>query len=352
MKKKSDREYVNCKQLLSHTEARFKLLYGGRDNGKSYTVKEFCLKNAIENNNFFAYVRRDELETKPAKVERYFRDYEIYTLTDGLADKVTVFNQTIYLTKVGEDLKEKRIKEIGSVFWLGGAEHYKSLQFPEITDLIFEEFLTDKGYDVNEADNLQSIVSTVFRSREGRIWLIGNTDSKLNPIIQEWGITKEFSKQKRGSVIVYDIGNGQKLASHRVDEVTDSKLTFRRKDVVEDGEWKVDTFSKMRYNIDEYSIIFTIKYESIFNFNIKVCVYLKTGKPFLYVYPNTLEHSKFDFLLNVDRLPYEDFNVWNNLITGELQKKIYALIKEKNIVFSSDSCGTDFIQCLKINKLI
>ena len=346
------RKYVTCKPLLEHKEARFKTLFGGRDNGKSYTVKEHCLIEAVENGNQFAYVRRDELETKPAKVEQYFVDYDISALTDGKADKVSVYNGKIYLSKITENLSEKRVLEIGHVFWLGGAEHYKSLQYPKVTDLIYEEFLTDKGYDINESDNLQSIISTIFRSREGRIWLIGNTDSKFNPLLEEWGITKSFAKQKQGSTCVYDIGNNQKMVAYRAIEKTESKLTFRRKEVVEDGEWKVDKFNIMVYNKDKYFELFTIRYESIYAFNIKLCVYADTGKKFLFVYPSTLEHTNQDFILSVNLLPHENINVWNSFAYNENSKEIYALLRSNCVVFASNSCGTDFMQCLKIDGLI
>lgn len=346
------RKYVSCKPLLEYTDARFKCLFGGRDNGKSYTVKEHCLIEAVENGNQFAYLRRSELEIRPAKVEQYFADYDIESLTEGKADKVSVYNGKIYLAKITDDLKEKRVLEIGHIFWLGGAEHYKSSQYPKVTDLIYEEFLTDKGYDVDESDNLQSIVSTIFRSREGRIWLIGNTDSKFNPLLEEWGITRSFAKQKQGSTCVYDIGNNQKMVSYRAIEKTESKLTFRRKEVVENGEWKVENFNIMVYNKDKYFDLFTIRYESIYNFNIKVCIYNDTGKKFLFVYPNTLEHTNQDFILSANLLPYEKLNVWNSFSYNDISIEIYTLLKNNCVVFASNACGTDFMQCLKIDKLI
>ena len=79
---------------------------------------------------------------------------------------------------------------------LSASTHYKSTQYPFVKNMIFEEFVTDGLYLQNECNLLMQLVSTVFRNRkDGKVFLIGNTISRVCPYFYEWelrGIPKPF----------------------------------------------------------------------------------------------------------------------------------------------------------------
>ncbi len=343
-------KYVEIDELLEN-KGRYKLIWGGRGNGKSYAVKDYCLKKAVLEGKEFVYLRRYAEDIKPAKIRAYFEDYDIQSLTDYKADYITCHSGNIYLCKVTDDFKEKRIKKIGSVLFLGGSEHYKSMQFPFVENIIFEEFLTKKRYSDMEVSDFQSIISTVFRNRDGRVWMIGNPESKFNPILNDWGITKKLVKQKKGTINTYDIGEGQKLVSYRTIEQIENKFVFSKKEHIVSGEWDVDSVPLMCYNKGEYENILKIKYSSLFSFNIYLCVFNDTGKQFLFVYPRTVD-SDYDFEVNTRVNAFAEKYVLKNLTSSILGKNLLTHIANGDVVYSSNECGTDFMQCLSIDKII
>ena len=93
-------------------------------------------------------------------------------------------------------------------------QRYSSASFLDVDDIIFEEFMSRGIYIAHEPDKLQTFYSTVDRKRgTTRIWLIGNTVSRICPYLQDWELTDIMKHQKQGEIKTKIIHNEEKKDS-------------------------------------------------------------------------------------------------------------------------------------------
>lgn len=169
------------------------LTMSGRDRAKSFNISAFCIRRAWYDGKQFAYVRRTDEEINKDMIESYFADKKQYIsdMTDGEANKIIVMQGRIIkkLYFAREEYDEKKqcnvdipIRQCGIAFALFHEEKIKSMQFPELFYIIFEEVFASR-YLKDEPAKLISIRSTFCRgNKQGFIcFLITNTVSRKNP---------------------------------------------------------------------------------------------------------------------------------------------------------------------------
>ena len=79
-------------------KADINLIWGEKGNGKSYQAKtKIAFEECIKKNRRFVYLRRWKEEVTTEKVEQYFADMDIMTLTGGRYNFVTTYRKRIYL---------------------------------------------------------------------------------------------------------------------------------------------------------------------------------------------------------------------------------------------------------------
>lgn len=217
------RQYIKQSDIKKHLKASdFLMVLGERSNGKSYSSKNLIIKECWKNNKEFVYLRRYDLDVKDSLCVGYFGDCPIETMTNGEYTCVDVYRKSIYLSNVDENGKVKHGQKIGYCHALSGAEHYKSLAFPKVDYIIYEEVVSQDGrYLFNEPSKLQQYVSTIFRHRKGKVILIGNTISRICPYYNEWDL--KVAKQKLGTVEDYifhnDNGDDTRLKVYLTDSL-------------------------------------------------------------------------------------------------------------------------------------
>ena len=188
--------YWDIKPILS-VGAVYNMVYSTRGPGKSYGVKKFTLEEfmkEVDNDpttitHRILYLRRYELDVKPVLVEGYFKDMtllkkgnkevDLMTITGGRFNHVKAAKNMIFLSHMDNKGKETDIKQFGYYDYIGNAERIKSVGYPDVSDIIIEEYIaSSKPYLPNECELVESIVSTVCRERKVRVWFIGNNDSR------------------------------------------------------------------------------------------------------------------------------------------------------------------------------
>lgn len=188
-------------------------LMSGRKRGKSFRVSANAIMDAWYDDRQFGYIRRLEKEIKGDNVESYFADKIdfIKDMTDGQCDCVIAERGHIYLGKLNieeKGNKREKVKEIGRVFACAMANQYKSLQYPQVYTLIYEEVFTTDGYAIDEPSKLLSIISTVRRDkRDFKCYLISNLVSRINPYVNCWGL-RGLKSQKSGTIDNYKLYMG------------------------------------------------------------------------------------------------------------------------------------------------
>lgn len=174
-------------------------IYSGRNRGKSFEVCSQLLADAWYNKKLFGYIRRNKAMSY--EIEQYFADkYDfIKDMTDGQCEGVLVDRGKLYLYHTEDDTRVKDL-HIGYFFFLSKQGGYKSLQYPEVYNLLYEEVLADGGnYLGAEPEHLMNLCSTVRRNKKGfHVWLISNTVSIVNPYSNAWAL--QLAKNKPGDI--------------------------------------------------------------------------------------------------------------------------------------------------------
>lgn len=181
------------------------IIVGNRGGGKTYGAKERGIDNFIKKGEQFGYIRRYKEDLKKP-MEQYFKDiaheYPDYEFrVDG--DK-------FYIRLKPADEKQKWTENdvAGYGFVLSTANNKKSISYPKITMMIFDEFLLEKGnqhYLVNEVEKLLNLYETVARPGTGHprvvLFLLANAISITNPYFLYWGLKMPTRADKNGKYI-------------------------------------------------------------------------------------------------------------------------------------------------------
>lgn len=342
--------YYSLKNILKE-ESPYNIILGERSNGKSYGVKGFCIKEAYNNGNEFIYLRRYELEVKAVDVESYFADSPISEYTNGEYETVTVWRKGIYLANYDDDGKIVRGKRIGYCMALSASTHYKSTQYPFVKYMIFEEFVTDGLYLQNECNLLMQLVSTVYRNRkDGKVFLIGNTISRVCPYFYEWEL-RGIPKQKQGTIENYFHYFDDKEIKISVEfaEQSNIKNTMffgKSAEQIVTGAWKSEAHPHLPKEYSNYKKLYEVRYlYKDFDFILELLRDKKEKYILLFIHPNT-KHRDIDRTVS---------NIYNPspLVTSNLTKLtngdilIKELFESDKAVYSDNLTGSDFIQIIK-----
>jgi len=182
------------------------IIIGPRGNGKSYGCKKFALDKFLRTGEQFGYIRRYREDlNKPLK--EFFKDiaweYPDY--------EFKVDGTTLYMRLNPGNPKEKWTEKdiCGYGFVLSTANNRKSIPYPNVTTLIYDEFLLDKGnqrYLQNEPEALLNLYETVARPGSGHprviMFMLANAITITNPFFMYWGL-KAGGKIDRNGMDVY-----------------------------------------------------------------------------------------------------------------------------------------------------
>ena len=133
--------YWDLRRTLTHNEL-FYIILGNRGGGKSYGAKWYVIDRFIKHGEQFGYIRRYKDDLKEP-MEQFFKDIEAkYPDYEFKAN-----HKYLYIRLKSEADDKWTDKDIaGYGFSLSTASNKKSISYPKITTLIFDEFLIDKGF--------------------------------------------------------------------------------------------------------------------------------------------------------------------------------------------------------------
>lgn len=205
-------DFYNPHRLLSY-DATFNFIMDVRGKGKTYTfAKKDRIDNFLATGKEFIYLRRYKEECK--NQEGFFTDIE-HLYPDHV---FVVKGRTMYCDE----------KIIGHIVPLSTAMTKKSVSYPNVDAIIYDEFILEKGYVrylPNEVNAFLNFYETVARTRDRKtgdgvkVYFLGNAIEITNPyflhfkIIPRKGkrftsVQSYYSEEKKGKVhlIVAEIG--------------------------------------------------------------------------------------------------------------------------------------------------
>lgn len=357
---------------LDSKNAIFNMLYGERSNGKSYQVKhkkavtKFLKSMEIDSNNpkRFILMRRWKEEITSEKIEAYFQDVDIYKLTKEKYNCITMYKKQLYLANyINETGKTIKGKKIGYVVALSTEQNYAGGSYLDVEDIIFEEFMSRGSYIANEPDKLMNFYCTVDRKRgKVRLWLVGNTISRVCPYINEWGLHEIVSKQKQGTIVETFIDTGDfdldnkpikvKLAIEYCKSTGRSSFTIgKHKDMLNTGSWQSDPQPHLPKSKKCYKILYRIMFQyKSFKF---VGEYLQDKEDlknkcwFIFPYDGEIKNKILVFSDEVRISKFYQGNIYDLTIKNDKLKNLFiTTFRQSNIFYSTDLCGTDFKQVI------
>ena len=294
-------KYYSISNMLS-TNARYMILLGQRANGKSYQAKLTVLNDYVQSGERFIYLRRRLEDIKTAAVEEYFGDMPISKITKGEYNGIKAWQNRIYLTYTDSEGKVTKKDQCGYYCALNVAERYKSWSFPKVYNMVYEEFITDGAYLIDEPTMLQQFVSTVFRHRTGRVIMVGNTLSRVCPYFNEWALEGTL-KQKQGTIEVYHYKDFDgEIVDIAVEycanaNISNSMFFGQAGKQIVTGEWEVKCANRLPKPIEEYENVYEVLliYQK-FKFVLQLLVEPNDGGKLIFVYPFT-GSRKFDRII-------------------------------------------------------
>lgn len=180
--------YYSNHELLTRN-ALFNFIIGERGNGKTYSFKKWSIDDFLKNKNEFVWIRR--YDTELDDIGLFFNDIRNQYPTHEFEVKGGCF----YIDK----------KVAGYYFPLSKAITKKSIPYPNVTKIIFDEFIIDKGsyhYLPKEVDLFLEVVETISRLRDVRCFLIANSISEINPYFTYFNLRCEGRFTKFGDILV------------------------------------------------------------------------------------------------------------------------------------------------------
>ena len=149
--------YWNIEDYPEILDARYSFIVGMRSNGKSYSVKNYLVKQAVEHGKKFMLLRK--YITEKIDMSTYFDDIPC-------SDKIKcIDNSYLYDGKIiGYSRSISQYKRIKSSVW------------NDVEYIVYEEFLSLDEYEEDEYSKFINIVSSVFRQRNGHVICIGNLE--------------------------------------------------------------------------------------------------------------------------------------------------------------------------------
>ena len=345
--------------IKQYPDAHYYICFGERSNGKTYSILDLSLeKYRLTKTEQFAYIRRFGEDIKPKQMSELFSAHRengrIADLFDDEWDRIIFQRGKFYLARFDEDSQSIEHEEdpIGFAFDLAGMEHYKSISFPNVTTVIFDEFLSRKGYLPNEFELFQNTLSTIIRQRDNvKIFMLGNTVNQYCPYFKEMGLN-HVKEQKQGSIDLYTYaGTNLQVAVEycestlkRGGKASNVYFSFDnpKLQMIVGGAWEINVYPRLPFKYAPKDVLITFFIE--FDREVLHCEILSCptdGSLVLFIHPKTTPIKRVE-----DDVVYCDYPVprWNYRMqmthhSDRLTKLILQLIKENRVYYATNEAG-------------
>ena len=265
--------FWNIDKTLTYNKL-INFIVGNRGGGKSFGAKDRAIRNFIKNGEQFGYIRRYKEDLKEPMIQ-FFKDIA-YKYPDY---EFKTDSKYFYIRSKTENENEKWTEKdiAGYGFTLSTANNRKSISYPNITLLIYDEFLLEKGnqrYLTNEVTALLNLYETIARPGTGhprvRLFLLANAISITNPYFLFFNLkmpTKQDKNEKyiwlhpTRPILVEDVRSDAFIATKKATEFGSlvagtkySEYSIENKFILDDA-----TFIEKKGNNARYYFTFTYK---------------------------------------------------------------------------------------------
>ena len=344
-------KFYSLKNILSKG-AQYNVIFGERSNGKTYSVLKLGLENFVKDHKQLAIVRRwqDDYTGKRGQTmfDALVSNGEIRKLTGGEWTGIYYWGSKWYLCRYEGDKRITYEKPLAYGFSISAMEHDKSTSYPDVTTIMFDEFLTRTAYLPDEFVLFMNVISTIIRHRtDVTIFMLGNTVNKYCPYFSEMGLN-HIKKQNQGTIDVYHYGDSglkvavEYVAPSKAGKESDLYFAFDNPKLamITGGEWEIDIYPHCPVKYQPKDIVFT--YFIKFDADLLQCdLILKDNLFFTFIHRKTtpLKYPDNDLIYSPD---YDARPNWRRKIMKprtELERRIAEQFIRDRIFYASNDIG-------------
>lgn len=299
-------KFYSLDKILEY-KAQYNVIFGERSNGKTYASLLRVLKIYCETGKQGALIRRWDEDLKGKRGNEMFSSIvangEITKISKGIWNKIIYKSRCWYLAKTDMETQKDIVDEVPFCFGfsISQMEHDKSTSYPNVTSIVFDEFLTRGYYLPDEFVQFMNVVSTIVRHRRDvTIFMLGNTVNKSCPYFTEMGLAN-VKNQKQGTIDLYSYGDSELLVAV---EYCDSLIKEKKSNhyfafdnpklhMITGGVWEMAMYPHCPTKYKPSDVVFTyfIKYET----ELLQCEIVNlNGNSFTFIHRKTTELQNED----------------------------------------------------------
>lgn len=357
-------KYYNLKRIKKE-QATYNVIFGERSNGKTYAVLLEGINQFFNNGSHIAIVRRWKEDIIGSRASAIFsplnENNEISKASNGKYQGVTYRASKFYMCNYDEEGKPifNESDVFGHTFALSDSEHNKSIGYPLVQTILFDEFLTKHTYLKDEFVLFMNTISTIVRQRTNvEIYMLGNTINKYSPYFLEMGLT-HVDKMKQGSIDLYKYGKSsltvavEYCASSNQRKENNFYFAFNnpKLNMITSGSWELDLYphAPMRFKPKDIEFIFFIK----FNEMIYQCeIVLIDDITFIFIHDKTtpIQDDDKDLIYSLEFNPKMNYNRSIYKPINRLQEKILWYFKTDRVYYQDNEVGHGIDNYLKESR--
>lgn len=361
MNKKTN--FYSLEKILSK-KATYNLIIGERSNGKTYAVLKYAIQEYFKTGGQVAIVRRWSEDIKGRRASGVFealnKDSVVRNLSKGRFQGVAYWSGKFFVCNYDEKTHKPILEDcniIGYAFSLSENEHNKSVSYPNITTIFFDEFLTNKLYLPDEFVLLMNTISTIVRQRDNvRIFMCGNTVNKFSPYFQEMGLS-HIDKQKQGTIDIYRYGDSKlSVAVEYCSSIAKQKKSNfyfafdnPKLQMITQGSWELGIYPHLPKKYKPKDVVLNFFIE--FNDKVYHADVVKTDLDvFIFVHEKTTPIKEQSIVYSI----VDNSSLWYNKNifkpNVKLGAKIAWLIERNKIFYQNNDVGNAINNYFKICK--
>ena len=354
-------KFYRLKNIMKNL-AHYYIIFGERSNGKTYAVIEHIIEKVWQKRTEGvikqgAIIRRWGEDLKTRRAEEMFsglvKNNRIKEITGGVWDTVAYKSRKWYFAKNTEEGVIVDVTPIFHGFTLNEGEHDKSISFPFIDYILFDEFITRGRYLNDEFVLFQNVLSTIIRERDTVIiFMLGNTVSQYCPYFSEMGL-KHITEMEKGDIDVYKHNGGTIIAVEYADGLSkrgkpsDVYFTFDNPqlNMITKGDWEFGVYPHcpVKYNSSNIVFTFFIQFDT-YTYEGNVIMFDKYN--FLFIHNKTTEIKYEDALIfTLDANP--SIYIKSNFGNDKISQKLRYYFNENKVFYQDNEVGEAITQFLQ-----
>lgn len=355
--------YYSLDNILSKN-CTYNIIIGERSNGKTYSVLKYAIEQYFESGKQLAIIRRWKEDIIGRRASDIFSglnaNNEVLNISNGKYSAITYYAGKFYFCNYDKNNKPLYSDNdcFAYAFSLSEVEHNKSISYPKIGIVLFDEFLTNYVYLNDEFILFMNTLSTIIRDRKNVIiFMCGNTVNIYSPYFQEMGITN-IAEMKQGSIDIYSYGNSElKVAVEYCETLNKNKASnfyfaFNnpKLKMITHGSWELDIFPHLPYKYKPKDIIFI--FFIVFDYKNYQCEIINVKDDyFIYIHEKSTEiRNDTDLVYSLEYTPRLTYNRNIYKPMNKLQDRIKWFFVNDKVFYQNNEVGNAISNYLKICK--